>query len=73
MAAPLSNYTVVEQRPVMRFLWPGVISNWRFTTIAEGFLSKGVLLLQNNASPLSAAGTVEVIRQLKLELLPHPT
>jgi hypothetical protein len=34
-------------------------------------LSKGVLLLHDNASPLTAAATIEVIRWVKSELLTH--
>ncbi|GFG33227.1 hypothetical protein Cfor_05536 [Coptotermes formosanus] len=39
----------------------------------KGLLSKGVLLLQGNACPHSAAVTIEAVGQLKFELLPHPT
>jgi hypothetical protein len=38
----------------------------------RGFLSKGVLLLHNNAHSHSAAATVEAIRQMKFEILPPP-
>jgi hypothetical protein len=38
---------------------------------SESLLSKGGLLLHENARPHSAAATVEVIRRLNFEFLPH--
>jgi hypothetical protein len=79
MAGKFSHCTVVKQRAVIRFLLSqGVktseiyrrmlaISNKR-----RGLLSKALLLLRDKPRPHSAAATIEAIRQLKCELLPHP-
>jgi hypothetical protein len=37
----------------------------------RGFLSRGVLLLHSNTLPHFMTATIEAIRQLKFELLPH--
>jgi hypothetical protein len=39
----------------------------------RGLLSKGVLLLHNNVRLHCTAVTIEAFRQLKFELLPHPS
>jgi len=38
----------------------------------RGMLTDGVVLHRDNARPHTAAATVETIRKLKFELLPHP-
>lgn len=72
MATLLSNCSVVEHRAVnpffvvRRHIW-----SRRFATNAGGLLSKGFLLLRDNACPHSVAANVEAIKQLKFGLLPH--
>jgi hypothetical protein len=40
---------------------------------SRGMLANGVVLLHNNTQPHAAAATVETIRELKFEILAHPT
>jgi hypothetical protein len=70
MAVPLSNYTVLEQRAVIRCF---MVSRRKNSNLQENFnkgiLSKWVLLRDDTSRPNSVVTVVEATRPLKFELL----